>query len=94
MLLGGAGLFVRTLDKLRQQNVGFQTAQLDTFSLDPTTSGYGEDRTPQIVTNALDALRRIPGVVSAAATTDPELTGDNKHPISPSRDISRLKKKT
>jgi putative ABC transport system permease protein len=77
LLLGGAGLFVRTLDRLREQNVGFQTAQLDTFSLDPTTSGYGEDRTPHIVTDALDALRRIPGVVSAAATTDPELTGDN-----------------
>jgi putative ABC transport system permease protein len=77
LLLGGAGLFVRTLDKLREQNVGFQTAQLDTFRLDPTTSGYGEDRTPHIVTDALDALRRIPGVVSAAATTDAELTGDN-----------------
>lgn len=78
LLLGGAGLFVRTLDNLREQQIGFQTANLETFALDPTTSGYGEDRTPRIITDALDAIRRIPGVVSVAATTDPELTGDSE----------------
>ncbi len=76
MLLGGAGLFVRTLDNLRHQDVGFDTTRLATFTLEPSGSGYGEERTPQIVNNALDALRGIPGVVSAAATTDPELSGD------------------
>jgi putative ABC transport system permease protein len=77
MLLGGAGLFVRTLDNLRHQYVGFETGNLAVFSLDPTSSGYGEDRTPQIVTNSIEALRRIPGVASVAATTDPELAGDS-----------------
>ncbi|HUD12564.1 MAG TPA: ABC transporter permease [Terracidiphilus sp.] len=77
MLLGGAGLFVRTLDNLRHQDVGFETAKLAVFSLDPTSSGYGENRTPQIVSSSLDALRAIPGVASVAATTDPELSGDN-----------------
>jgi len=76
LLLGGAGLFVRTLDNLRHQSVGFETGHLVAFVLDPTTSGYGEDRAPQIVTQALDALRAIPGVASASATTDPELMGD------------------
>jgi predicted permease len=75
MLLGGAGLFVRTLDNLRHQPVGFEPANLDTFSLDPTRSGYGDDRTAQIVTNSLDALRRIPGVASVASSTDPDLSG-------------------
>ena len=79
LLLGGAGLFARTLDNLRHQQLGFETANLATFVLDPTTSGYGEDRTPQIVTNALDALRHIPGVVSAGATTDAELVGDTNN---------------
>jgi putative ABC transport system permease protein len=78
LLLGAAGLFVHTLDNLRHQPVGFDTASLATFSLDPTNSGYGEDRTPQIITGAVDAINRIPGVVSTAATTDPELTGDNE----------------
>jgi predicted permease len=76
LLLGGAGLFVRTLDNLRHQQVGFETSNLAVFSLDPTSSGYGEDRTPQIVTNSLEALRGIPGVSTVAATTDPELAGD------------------
>jgi putative ABC transport system permease protein len=78
MLLSGAGLFVRTLDNLRHQQVGFDITHLVTFSLDPTTSGYGEDRTPRIINSALDALGRIPGVSSVAATTDPELAGDNE----------------
>ena len=67
---------MRTLDNLRGQQVGFETAHLSTFGLDPTSSGYGEDRTPQIVTNAIDAVRRIPGVTEVAGTTDPELAGD------------------
>jgi predicted permease len=77
MLLGGAGLFVRTLDNLRHQQVGFETSHLVTFGLDPTSSGYGEDRTPEIIRGALAALNGLPGVKQAAATTDPELTGDN-----------------
>jgi predicted permease len=77
LLLGGAGLFVRTLDNLRHQKVGFDTSRLATFSVDPASSGYKEDRNPQIVTNVLDTLTRIPGVSSAAATTDPELSGDS-----------------
>jgi putative ABC transport system permease protein len=77
LLLGGAGLFVRTLDNLRQQQVGFQTSHLELFSLDPTISGYGEERTPGIVADALGALARIPGVASVGATTDPELGGNS-----------------
>jgi putative ABC transport system permease protein len=78
LLLGGAGLFLRTLDNLRHQSVGFETGNLAVFSLDPTNSGYGEDRTEQIVNNSIDSLRRIPGVVSVAANNDPELVGDTE----------------
>lgn len=77
LLLGGAGLFVRTLRNLREQPVGWETKHVATFELDPTISGYGEDRTPQIVTAALDGLGRIPGVANVAGTTDPELSGDS-----------------
>jgi putative ABC transport system permease protein len=78
MLLGGAGLFVRTLDNLRRQQVGFEIGHLITFSLNPMSSGYGDDRTAQIVSSALDTLGSIPGVKQVAATTDPELTGDTE----------------
>lgn len=77
LLLGSAGLFVRSLDNLRNQPVGFETAKLTTFSLDPTNSGYGDDRTAQIVTSVVERLRAIPGVTIAAATTDPELAGND-----------------
>jgi predicted permease len=77
MLLGGAGLFVRTLHNLRLQEVGFNVTRLVTFTLDPTNSGYGEDRTPQIIRSALQTLGAIPGVTRVAGTTDPELTGDS-----------------
>lgn len=78
LLLGGAGLFLHTLDNLRHQSVGFETEKLVTFALDPTISGYGEDRTPLAIRNAVDALRAIPGVHSASATDDPELSGDTE----------------
>jgi putative ABC transport system permease protein len=76
MLLGGAGLFVRTLNHLRQEQVGFEIGHLVTFTLDPSSSGYGEDRTQQIVTRALETLGGLPGVKGVAGTTDPELAGD------------------
>ena len=78
MLLGGAGLFVRTLNNLRNENVGFEASHLVTFGLDPTNSGYGEDRTQPIINNALETLGAIPGVSHVAATNDPELTGDSE----------------
>jgi predicted permease len=74
LLLGCGGLFVRTLDNIRHQSVGFDTSHLATFGLNPTNSGYGEERTPQIVTSALEALRSIPGVTLASATDDAELS--------------------
>ena len=78
LLLGGAGLFVRTLQHLRDQPVGWDTRNVANFSLDPTISGYGEDRTPLIIKAALDALERVPGVQMAAGTDDPELMGNSE----------------
>ncbi|HTW49258.1 MAG TPA: ABC transporter permease, partial [Acidobacteriaceae bacterium] len=77
LLLGGAGLFVRTLRNLRDQPVGFDTRNLVTFGLEPSESGYGEDKTSQIITAALERLEGVPGVQGAAGTTDPELEGDS-----------------
>ena len=77
LLLGGAGLFVRTLNNLRHQQVGYDTSHLVVFGFDPSDSGYGPDRMVPTITAAIDAVLRIPGVVSAAATNDAELTGDS-----------------
>jgi len=77
LLLGGAGLFVRTLSNLRGQSVGFETRHLISFNIDPTLAGYGEDRMAQMETRVLEAVRAVPGVLDAAGTTDPEISGDN-----------------
>ena len=77
MLLGGAGLFVRTLENLRHTDVGFQPDHLLEFDLDPTESGYADSRVSRSVQDSMEALRRIPGVTGVVATTDPELMGDN-----------------
>jgi predicted permease len=77
LLLGGAGLFVRTLTNLRNQPVGFDTRNLVNFAVDPLEAGYGEDRTPPILKAVLERLQQIPHVQSVAGTTDPELEGDS-----------------
>ncbi len=79
LLLGGAGLFLRTLTNLRHQDLGFQTAQLVSFDVDPTLAGYGDDRTAQVETGVLDRVRSIPGILQAAGTTDPEISGNSNH---------------
>jgi putative ABC transport system permease protein len=77
LLLGAAGLFVRTLTNLRDQPVGFDTRHMVTFNLDPTISGYGEEQTREVVRTAVGRLLLIPGVVAAAGSSDPELAGDS-----------------
>ncbi|MGA9060761.1 MAG: ABC transporter permease [Terracidiphilus sp.] len=77
LLLGVAGLFVRTLDHLRHQPVGFETSHLIGFKVDPSNSGYGPDRVVQVMTGVLETVRRLPGVEQAAGTEDPELAGDS-----------------
>jgi putative ABC transport system permease protein len=77
LLLGGAGLFLRTLSNLRGQNIGFQVAHLVTFKIDPTLAGYGDDHTAQVERGVLDAVRQIPGVQEIAGTTDPEIADDS-----------------
>jgi putative ABC transport system permease protein len=77
LLLGAAGLFLRTLTNLRGQNIGFQSEKVVSLDVDPTLAGYGDDRTAQVETGVIDAIRGVPGVLQAAGTTDPELEGDS-----------------
>jgi predicted permease len=79
LLLGGAGLFLRTLDNLRHEKLGFQTSHLLSFDVDPTLSGYGDDRTAQVETGVIERVKTVPGVVQAAGTSDPDIAGDSSH---------------
>ena len=77
VLLFGAGLFARTLYNLKNTNVGFVTNNLIVFTIDPSLAGYDLPQIPGLYKRVLDSLSQIPGVISAAATTDPELMGNN-----------------
>ncbi len=77
LLLGGAGLFVRTLTNLHNQPVGFDTRNLINFGVDPLEAGYGEIQTPEIMKAVLQRLAQVPHVESVAGTNDPELVGDS-----------------
>jgi putative ABC transport system permease protein len=77
VLLFGAGLFARTLFNLKKTDVGFTTDHLVVFTLDPSLAGYELPQIPGLYKRVLSSLTQIPGVTSAAATTDPELMGEN-----------------
>jgi putative ABC transport system permease protein len=77
LLLVGAGLFVRTLQNLTSLDVGFATDKLVTFGVDPLMAGYQRDQTAGLYQRILGELAGLPGVRSAAATSDPELANNN-----------------
>jgi predicted permease len=77
LLLAASGLFVRTMQKLRTVDVGFNTAHLVTFDLNPTLAGYPIAAMPALHERILTALAAVPGVQSVAATDDPELAGNH-----------------
>ena len=75
LLLIAAGLFVRTMQNLRHVNVGFNTAHLLTFGINPKFAGYTPASVPALHQRVIDMLSVLPGVESVAATDDPELAG-------------------
>jgi putative ABC transport system permease protein len=79
LLMAGAGLFLRTLTNLRNQNIGLQTSHVITLGVDPTLAGYDEERTPHVESGVLDAVRSVPGVQYAAGTTDPVIADSSSH---------------
>ncbi|HWY70819.1 MAG TPA: ABC transporter permease [Terriglobales bacterium] len=77
LLLFGAGLFVRTLHNLRNVDVGFASDHLLTFGISPGYAGYKLEQNPDLYKRIVDTLKGLPGVRSAAATSDPELAGND-----------------
>ncbi len=70
VLLAGAGLMVTTLWRLLAVDPGFRTERLLTMSVSLPEARYPDGASQSAyVTQALDRLRRLPGVRSAAATS-------------------------
>ena len=66
LLLMAAGLFVRTLEKLRHLDPGFETATILSFSVDPSVNGYRHERAVRFFQTLLTEVRSVPGVEAAA----------------------------
>ncbi|HTX34058.1 MAG TPA: ABC transporter permease [Bryobacteraceae bacterium] len=74
-LLFGAGLFVRTLMNLEDQDFGFNRAKLVLFDLDPRAAGYQGERTASVYRAVLEKIGAIPGVRSASVSAFALLSG-------------------
>jgi putative ABC transport system permease protein len=76
LLIVGAGLFMRTIQNLRNVNPGFVTDHLLTFGLAPAFAGYPPNQIVPVEQRTLEALAALPGVRSAGATNDADLAGE------------------
>jgi predicted permease len=76
LLMVGAGLFMRTIQNLRNVNPGFVTDHLLTFGLAPEFAGYPPNQIVPVEQRVLEALAALPGVRSAGATNDADLAGE------------------
>ena len=77
LLIVGAGLFVRTIQNLRNVDPGFATDHLVTFNLAPEYAGYPANQIAPVEQRVIEALAALPGVRSVGATNDADLAGDN-----------------
>ena len=65
LLLVGAGLFIRSFQRLMAADLGFRTEQIVTFGADPTQIGYRGHRVKQYAMDLLARVRATPGVAAA-----------------------------
>jgi predicted permease len=68
MLLVSGGLFLRSLDRARQIELGFEPDDLVVASVLPNENGYDAAQRLDFYTNARNRIRALPGVEQAAWT--------------------------
>ena len=79
LLLVGAGLFVRTLENLQNQNLGFNQDHLLLFGIDPAKNGYKGERLNDFCGRLLARLQALPGVSSATMSEVTLVSGIQNH---------------
>jgi predicted permease len=68
VLITGAGLFIRSLQKLWSLDVGYDRENVLMFSVDAGLAGYPSDRVAAIYRSILDKMKTLPDVQSASAS--------------------------
>jgi len=74
LLLVGAGLFLRTLRNLQNQDYGFERTHLLLASFNAQLAGYKPSQTPALHQTLLEHISALPGVRSAALSATPPIS--------------------
>jgi predicted permease len=77
LLLVGAGLFLRTLRNLQNQDFGFDRSHLLVAYFDARLVGYKPSQVPALHQQLLDRIEALPGVRSAALAATAPISGGN-----------------
>ena len=75
VLLVGAGLFLRTLQNLRQVDIGFNPDKLLLFRVSPQMNRYDDKRMVALYDSLLERIAAVPGVRAVAVTNPALLSG-------------------
>lgn len=76
VLLVSAGLLLRSMQRLFAVDPGFDTSHLLTMQVQTSGQRFDEDATHRFFAQSLEAVSRVPGVTSAAFTSQLPLSGD------------------
>jgi predicted permease len=68
LLVSGATLFLRSLERVTAIDVGFETDNRLAVTVDLRAAGYSDTETRQFLREALPRIRSLPGVANAAST--------------------------
>jgi predicted permease len=78
MLLIGAGLFARSLYNVKNIDVGFHTDHLISFAVQPSLSGYSQERMRGLFERLQENIGRLPGIRAASMAEVTLLAGDSE----------------
>jgi putative ABC transport system permease protein len=78
LLLAASGLFLRTVDNLGAEDLGFRPDHLVEFTVDPRLAGYAGEQVMALDERIFATLRALPGVKDVSASDDPEMQGNDE----------------
>jgi predicted permease len=78
LLLAAAGLFLRTVNHMRAEDLGFRPDHLVLFDVDPRLAGYPTDQVDALDERIVATLKALPGAHSVSAGDDPEMADNDE----------------
>jgi predicted permease len=75
LLVSGAALFTRSLDKLRALPLGFDQRNVILFGVSPALNGYDEARGNELFARLRERLAAVPGVAGVSLSTASLISG-------------------